>query len=173
LTLAYFVRQLPEQTKLATDTAAQETYKERSVNIYAAQQWINQNTPKDAGVILFEDTRGYYLDRPYLWGNRPHSLYIPYPTFANGQEMVNWFVAHDYRYALVNLRFYPFDPADPRWAGRLNRSLYDLLPEMYRPDMQDGEFWRKLLGSALDTGAATVIPDASRRNVVVLEFHAR
>ena len=36
---------------------------------YGAVEWINKNAPNGAGVALYEDVLGFYLDWPYLWGN--------------------------------------------------------------------------------------------------------
>ena len=75
----------------------------RRFDAYKAIEWINQNTPQNAGIALVDETRGFYLDRPYLWANQQHSSYIPYETLQNGAELSKWFRAHGIRYALVNL----------------------------------------------------------------------
>lgn len=75
----------------------------RHFDAYSTMQWINANTSKEAGVALYEETRGFYLDRPYLWANQQHSSYIPYETLRDGQELSAWMLAHGCRYALINL----------------------------------------------------------------------
>src|SRR5262249_48030093 len=63
----------------------------RWLDNYAAMEWLNQNTPKEAKVLFFEETRGYYLDRFYLWGNAEHSSYIRYDeNFQDGAALSAW-----------------------------------------------------------------------------------
>lgn len=177
LALAYFGSALSQRFTIATNAEAREQYLTRRINVYAAEQWINRNTPPDAGVILFEETRGFFLDRPYLWGNSLHSLYIPYHQFANGEEMVDWFLAKGYRYALVNLQFAP-GVAVPGGLERLREALQNrteaaLFMEWYHPHRTVGERWRKLLGDAVLSGRAVFVPEAGSRGVVVLEFRKK
>jgi 4-amino-4-deoxy-L-arabinose transferase-like glycosyltransferase len=46
-----------------------DAYLDRRLQIYPAVRFLNEQTPPDAGVILLDETRGYYLQRRYLWGN--------------------------------------------------------------------------------------------------------
>ncbi len=144
----------------------------REVNIYDSAQWINHQTPPAAGVVLFEETRGYLLDGPVLWGNSPHSTYIPYETFRNGSEMVSWFTKHHIRYALVNLQFAP-QAATPEGSAKLRgaRTAYDyqrLFVSWYQKADRYGERWRALLADALRTGEARVVEEATFHGTVVL-----
>lgn len=54
-----------------------DAYAAGGLPAYRAMQWLNQNTGPDAKVILFAEPRGYWLDLPYLWGERGHSTIIP------------------------------------------------------------------------------------------------
>jgi hypothetical protein len=163
------------QVARATDPQAQQTYLKKSDNSYPAIQWINENAPPNQGVVLYEETRGFYLDRPYLWGNALHSLYIPYPTFANGQEMADWFLSKGISYALVNLQFSHF--ANDREEGHQalgqavrNGTTADLFMKWYDPNAPQDERWRGLLGEAIRSGAASFVNDASVNGVVVIQF---
>ncbi len=54
-----------------------ETDKEflsRTLNIYPIYDQVNSQLPKDAKIMLLHDTRGFYLDREYLWGIGHHNL---------------------------------------------------------------------------------------------------
>ena len=94
----------------------------RHFNTYDAMEYINSQTrsansgtlPNKAinettqvrttdGVVLFDETRGFYLDGNYLWGNTQHSSYIPYETFHDGRDLVRWMNGHGIRYYLINL----------------------------------------------------------------------
>lgn len=52
-----------------------ERYAARGVPAYDAMQWLNANCPQ-AKTILFGEPRAYWLDGPYLWGERNHSTLI-------------------------------------------------------------------------------------------------
>jgi hypothetical protein len=43
-------------------------------NIYPISQQINASLPADAKILLIGDTRGFYLDREYLWGPAHNNL---------------------------------------------------------------------------------------------------
>ncbi len=176
LCLGYFLPQVPALLAIARSKERQEKYLTSQVNVYAAQRWINLNAPADAGVVLFEEARGLYLDRPYLWGNSFHSLYIPYDTFQSSRQMVDWFLNHGVRYALVNLQFSPYMTGDNiseyRMAVR-SGDVINLFLRLYQPGKPGDERWRGLLGDALRSGDAVFVPEASVRGVVTLAFRPR
>ncbi len=84
-----------------------EAYLERRLQIYPAVRFLNTQTPSDSGVILLDETRGYYLDRRYLWGNAGHHRLIPYERFQSGRELMAWLHREGFRYVLINRRFTP------------------------------------------------------------------
>lgn len=178
LTLTYFGSRLPDRAAIATDSVARQKYLERTVNHYRSIEWINANAPQNAGVVLFEETRGFYLDRPYLWGNYFHSRYIPYEQFRTAHDMVDWFLSHGIRYAMVNLQFSPIVNSSAenrdrmREAARSNSEAGVML-EWYGPNAAGGEKWRPFLGQALVDGDAVLLDEPSRAGVVVLEFKDR
>jgi len=59
-----------------------ETYLNRSYgkNIYPISQQINHRLPKAAKIMLLGETRGFYLDRNYLWGPGNNNLIPPEAT---------------------------------------------------------------------------------------------
>jgi hypothetical protein len=180
LVLAYWLPRLvtnsggdPGQVELATSAEARDKYLTRRLNYYSSVKWVNANTPANAGVVLFDEARGFYLDRPYLWGNQFHSTYIPYATFANGREMADWFLAHGYRYALVNMQYSQEVGKPGAMEALRNASATGTLPQLflewYDPKL-GGERFRQLLGEAVLDGAAAFVPDATLQRTVVLEF---
>lgn len=153
---------------------AAERYLSRQVNVYAAQRWLNEHAGPHEGVVLYEETRGFYLRRPVLWGNSPHSTWIPYARFDDGRSMVRWFVGHGVRYALVNLQFSP-QAASPEGAQRLRDAVASgsqagLLLDWYREAGRYGEPWRTLLADAIGSGDATMVEEASVHGAAVLRF---
>jgi hypothetical protein len=180
LTLSAFLpellgsNRLPGRLDIAISPNARETYLERTVNVYPAEEWINNNTPKNAGVILFEETRGFFLKRPYLWGNGGHSLYIPYDAFRNGRDMTNWFLQRGYEYAIINLQFtqksQSLEGMQMLEKAVRNHQEGDLLLKWYGTAPGSDERWRLLVGDALRRGAMALISDASSHGVAVLQF---
>ncbi|MFQ3610691.1 MAG: hypothetical protein SNJ72_04260, partial [Fimbriimonadales bacterium] len=84
-----------------------EAFLMRRLQIYPAVRYLNTQTPDSARVILLDETRGYYLERPYLWGNAGHHRLIPYEQLADGRELAEWLVRNGYRYVLINRLFSP------------------------------------------------------------------
>lgn len=173
----FFLKSLPGQWDAATDPEEREKRLSREVNVYDSCQWINRIAGPNEGVVLFEETRGFWLDRPYLWGNSPHSLYIRYDTFKDGRAMADWFLNQGYRYALLNLRFAPQATQSREGQSAVRQAIVegtvpDLTLRWYTPELT-GEVWRSLLGEALRSGAAVARADASFNGAVVIEFRRR
>lgn len=169
-----FLPRLPGAVERAASAEADRRHVQRQVNCAASEQWINANTPAGAQVVLFEETRGFGLDRRYLWGNEGHSLYIPYSQFGDASAMVDWFLDHGVAVALVNLQFSPFFQ-DAASAERLRAAVRggteaELFLEAYRTAPRDGERWRFLLAEAVTAGRAEVAQDGSRYGCVVLRL---
>ncbi len=117
-----------------------EAFLMRRLQIYPAVRYLNTQTPTDARVILLDETRGYYLERPYLWGNAGHHRLIPYDDLADGRALTEWLLQNGYRYVLINRLFTP--QAEPeRWRalyydaiqkGLLRLELAERQVEVYR-----------------------------------------
>jgi hypothetical protein len=142
---------VPEALTDLLNTQARERHLRR-LNSYAAVQWINQHTSPGAGVVLYEDVFGFYLDRPYLWGNGEHSSYIPYNSLHTGQGLTEWLRGHGIEYALVNLNYSPGNartllPDDPEAVG-------DIMRQWYRPTDPG---WRGIVGGAIQAKQWTVL----------------
>ncbi|MCS7208201.1 MAG: glycosyltransferase family 39 protein [Fimbriimonadales bacterium] len=95
-----------------------DAYLHRRLQIYPAIQYLNLQTPPEAGVILLDETRGYYLNRRYLWGNAGHHRLIPYDSMRTGDNLAQWMHQNGYRYLLINRMFTPHGEPE-RW-----RALY-------------------------------------------------
>lgn len=91
---------------LGSETRAD--YLSRSLDVYRAQDYINSHLPKDARVALFGDTRGFYLDRDYVWADPGHNT-----LFSRNFRSVGEFIGHlrslGITHAMVNSRFHPPD----------------------------------------------------------------
>lgn len=140
----------------------------RFLDIYPAITWINANTPSSAGVILYDDVRGYYLDRSYLWGNPGHSSYIPYGKFNSGQDLTQWLLEHKIRYALINLSIAGIAPRGEDHADNLRSAAANLI-DSYHSSSGGKSEWSSLIRDALKS--RQWIPVYMRRNVVVCQIN--
>jgi hypothetical protein len=136
----------------------------RGLDVYAVEQWINAHTPADAGVVLYDEVRGFYLDRPYLWGNEKHSSYVPYDRIADGEGLNAWMQQHGYRYAIINLNLSPDNQSHgaPIDAAQATADLQAWYIDAHGPR----ERWRTLVGDALRKGLWKPV-DIEHGNVVV------
>jgi hypothetical protein len=174
---AHLIPRALDQAPRVVSPSAAEDFVTRQVNVYSAQQWLNRNSGPADGVVLFEETRGYYLDRPVLWGNSPHSAYVPYRSFRGSREMAAWFLRHGVRYALINLQFAP-QAATEIGAHELRNAVRDsseaaLLLRWYGLQSPSQEPWRPMIAQALTHGDAVFVPEASANGAVVLRFMDR
>lgn len=158
---------VPETLSDLTHLSEREEALTRRLDVYGASTWINQNTPKEAKLVLFEETRGFYLDRFYLWGNGEHSSYIPYETLQDGKELTDWFLREGVHYAIINLNWSP-----SRFAGlemAVGPAGYEeaMLNRWYIEAPQTAKY-RELLRDALQKGLWRFV--YGRNGVAVLEL---
>ncbi|MCS6775118.1 MAG: hypothetical protein NZ557_01110, partial [Chthonomonadaceae bacterium] len=158
---------VPDMLMQLRDPQGRETALRRQLDVYAACEWINQNVQEHARVVLYDETRGFYLDRLYMWGNALHSSYIPYDTMRNGADLAAWMLAHGVRYALINLNWSPQRWSDPELpagpAGNEQRAL-----ERWYYEGEPKEHFRVLIRDALRKGLW--VPVFAQNGVVVLEI---
>ena len=132
-------------------------------------QWVNKTTPKGAGIALYEENRGFYLDRPYLWANLQHASYIPYETLRDGSELTQWMRQHGIYYAFFNLNYTSQNTQitptgaplpDPDFPNGPNQHEFDALQKWYTDNSNPAELGDKghqLVGDALRKGLWTPI----------------
>ena len=138
----------------------------REMETYPAIQYLHEYSSPNEGVILYEETRGFYLNRPYLWGNGEHSSYIPYTTeMKDGTDLALWFKTNKMRYALINMNFAPF-VGDPELPSPRHAEA-EALQRWYTDRTFKPGTWRYILGDALKR--KLLRPVFMERGVVVLE----
>lgn len=131
---------------LSVWSAGPSAYLERALpGVWQASEWVNRNTPSDAAVVLYDETRGFYLQRRYLWGNPGHHTLIDYGSFTDGDHLARELHRMGYTHVLQNLAFVP--PGS------------------------EGERWRQLLNEAIARGA--LVGRFRERSVVVFEIRPR
>ncbi len=118
-----------------------EAYLRRAFAPYEAMQFIN-HLPPGSKVALYQETRGFYLDRDYLWANPLQHTLIPYDRFTRGAELVQFLKRQlGVTHVLVNT------------AGL---------------EGTEGSVWYRLLKAAIDHG--DVVPVFEARGVIVYEI---
>ncbi|MBI3035991.1 glycosyltransferase family 39 protein [Candidatus Woesearchaeota archaeon] len=80
-------------------------------SIYKASKFINSNLPENAKILLFRDTRGFYLDRDYVWADPLFQLYIDYSKFRNEDDFYKELKKIGITHILVNTEF--------EWRGQI------------------------------------------------------
>lgn len=99
-------------------------YLARTLPIYPAEKWINENTPPKAKVALFGETRGFYLDRDYVWADWGHNKRFT-RNFASVDEFVSYLKRQGITYAMVNFRVLP----SPGTATGTAKLVYQAIDE--------------------------------------------
>lgn len=106
--------------------AEREEYLAKAVDIYPAQRWANLSLPEGAKILLIGETRGFYLDRRYMWGDEGHHTLLRYSRMRSAGELLSMLRTLGITHIMVNLRFAPtfFDGRDA-----MSRLFMELLRE--------------------------------------------
>lgn len=111
-----------ESAKAAIGIEKPENFLARTLDVYPAEAWINENTPQNARVAVFDEVRCFYLDREYIWANPGHHEMIPWKRMRDYNDMMRYFLIHGYDYFLINMRF--ASPSDAH-VGMINEMVSD------------------------------------------------
>jgi hypothetical protein len=94
-------------------------------DVYRASEFVNENLPKHAKIALFGETRGFYLDRDYLWADPGHNALIPYRSMGSDPgRLLDWLESQCINYVLVN-------HANPGHVMLIDRAIGGRLEEIY------------------------------------------
>jgi hypothetical protein len=88
--------------KAAIGMESTDDYLSRTLDVYGADSFVNETLPADARLVLFDEVKGFYLNRDYIWGNPGHHEMIPWKSFKNGADMVGFLTEHGYTHAMVD-----------------------------------------------------------------------
>ena len=161
---------IPEALAIVTTPDGATEHLRRTLDVYDATAWLNQNAPQESGVILYDNVLGFYLDRPYLWGNSQHSSYIPYETLMDGKPLTDWLTAHQIHYALFNLNLAQpqYDPNGAQFPQGPNRNEEAALHQWYDNGAFPAGDWRVPVQDAIRRNLWRVA--FAKNGVIVLEF---
>lgn len=155
---------LPQLVDILQSPDGVRTYLRRRLDTYAVTDWINTNTDRRDGVLIYDDTRGFYLERPYMWANEEHSAFIPYGKFKDGRELTDWMISKHFRYAMFDMNWAPQKSdathPDPDLPSGPDRNESEAFQKWYasaplQPVDYSGYRWRGLVGDAVRRGLWT------------------
>lgn len=112
-----------DRTAVALGRETTNDYLSRSVDVYRADNYINENLPGDARIALFGDTRGLYLNREFTWADWGHNTRFS-RNYSSAGDLAQYLRSQGFTYALVNLRFLPKDHHGPLVAEAILQSLF-------------------------------------------------
>jgi hypothetical protein len=107
----------------------QAEYLQHAFPPYDAMRYVN-TLPAGTKVAFYQETRGFYLNRDYLWANPLQNTLIPYHRLRNGAELVRFLKTHlGVTHVLVNTTGEEGTEKTP-WYLLLNNAIShnDLIP---------------------------------------------
>jgi hypothetical protein len=87
---------------VALGVASPQDYLSKTFQLEPAVRWVNETLPPDAKILLLEETRGFYFDRAYMWGNPGHHTLIPWDSFDTPEKMADWLRDKGFTHVLLN-----------------------------------------------------------------------
>lgn len=108
--------------------------------IYLASEYINSNLPEDSKILLFRETRGYFIDRKYILGDPLMQTYIDYKEFKDEEDFYKRLKDLGITHILVNngLVFQGFILNEQRYSKRILKMMDNLLRE-YTTNLYENE----------------------------------
>ncbi|MGQ9455493.1 MAG: ArnT family glycosyltransferase [Armatimonadota bacterium] len=116
---------------------SRDDYLTKSLDIYPAVQFINEELPTDARVALFGDTRGFYIDRAYVWADYGHNLKFS-RHYRSIEEFVQALKNDGITHALINFRFFPDEHEAKHTAKLVYEAIHQGVFEPVYPESEDG-----------------------------------
>ena len=107
-------------------------YLSRTLDAYDAEAHANKHLPASAKIVLFDEVRGFYLDREYMWGNPGHHEMTPWSSFKTGADMVGYFRRMGFTHALINWRLAKYSGNDLLHGTLIPESIHrGLMQKIY------------------------------------------
>ena len=67
---------------------SERAYLTRTIDGLYTMSEVIDALPAGSKVIMYGETRGFYFDTPYMWGNHHHNM-IPYDRLSNANELIH------------------------------------------------------------------------------------
>lgn len=135
LSLALYWPLVLNSVQLLTGQVDEAQYLDASMvpGTYQAAQFVNQ-LPEGSTVALYQETRGYYFDRPYFWANPLQHDLIPYDRLERWDELAAELRKFGITHVLINYNFSQGVQAE-RWYQLLMDGIRSgRLEEVFRSD---------------------------------------
>lgn len=100
----------------------QESYLRQRLPIYPAIEYLNRFTPPSARVVMYDEVRGFYLQRDYIWGNPGHHTLIPYGEFQSADDLLSFLRSRGYTHLLLNRQFW-VPNSQERWRVQIEEAI--------------------------------------------------
>jgi hypothetical protein len=84
-----FDKNLWEKIKTTCGIVSPREYLDKNLSIYPMSMWINAHMRNDSIIAILNDTRGFYIDRNYIWGNPACQKYFNYDTIRDEGDLVS------------------------------------------------------------------------------------
>jgi len=106
------------QSAVAFGRQDQTDYIEHGLGVYPAIDFVNKQLPADASLVFYGNPLGFYCDKPYMWGEKGFSAYIPYESMHSAQDLLAEFHKKHITHILVDTTAIKLQPATD-WTGWL------------------------------------------------------
>ncbi len=147
-TIMLWLVQTREQLPVIFELESRSDYETKQVAFSNAARTINA-LPDVSGIVLYDEVFGYFLDKPYIWGNPGHSTRIPYDSCKSGADLADALSKLGYSHVYINLSTYLPEHRD-RWLLAIGENPYS--PEEKTEMKGDPNLWcRWLLADAVRT----------------------
>jgi hypothetical protein len=88
----------------------------RGTPLYDAARLVSAFTEPSARILLFQEVRGYFLDRDYVWGDPLNQDVLAYRRFPDPEQLRLALRQSGIGYVLVGRESFPFD-VEKRFAA--------------------------------------------------------
>ncbi|MCC2667957.1 MAG: hypothetical protein K0Q72_428 [Armatimonadetes bacterium] len=100
---------------------------------YQVAGFVNQ-LPENSKIALYQETRGYYLDRNYFWANPLQHDLIPYERLQNWDGLAGELRKHGITHVLINYNFAKGVQAEQWYRLLMDGIRTGKLEEVFRSD---------------------------------------
>jgi hypothetical protein len=116
------------QFPVASGKQPQADYVSHAFPAYDAIDYLNRQTPSGTKTVFYGNPLGFYSDKPYFWGEKNHSGYVPYDGMHSSGDLLAFFHRTGVTHVLVDTRGFGLAPS-PGWTGW----VYDLTAGRSQP----------------------------------------
>ncbi|HEY3414630.1 MAG TPA: hypothetical protein VGM51_16445 [Armatimonadota bacterium] len=100
---------------------SQDAYLSRTEPTYNVCKAVNAQLPANTRLLLLNEVRGFYLDRPYEWGDGAQSTVIPWETLRSAEDMNRVLKEQGVTHVLIN--WGPAPSPNERWPDLAKQAI--------------------------------------------------